>query len=304
MIAAKKCAVVMKTYAWDSFVHRQLRRLQSTFPDTDIYISIDETNGFAGTIAHDRVLRTCNADMLALGFANRFEKGSLIWWNADYTHYQVHDCIPDYDYYLFVEYDACIGGDGNRLLADMMADDADFVAQPIDAGPGWYWARFHAASYPDAQLRASLNCISFFSARALEHLARRRRAMSAPDAPHIPFWPLSEAFVASEIAAAGMSFVPLARYGDVSRYRWFPPVLETDLVLPHARHAFIHPVLDRKRYIASLLRHTHFVRHYFMRGSALRRELARFPGEVSRGQLYRAAASRAKERQRMACGGV
>jgi len=304
VITARKCAVVLKTYAWDSFVHRQLRRLQSTFPDTDIFVSVDETNGFVGTVAHDRVLRTCNADMVAMGFANRFEKGSLIWWNADYTHYQVHDRIPDYDYYLFVEYDACITGDGQCLLAAMMADGADFVAHPISSGPRWYWARFHAGVYPAGRLRASLNCISFFSARALSHLAGRRLAMSADNGAGIAFWPLGEAFVASEVAAAGLSFVPLARYGDVTRYNWFPPVLETDLVAPPVGPAFIHPVLDRKRYIASLLRHTHFVRHYFMPRSALRRELARFSGEVSRSQLYRAAARRAGERLRLAWGGV
>ncbi|WP_228391285.1 hypothetical protein [Komagataeibacter medellinensis] len=274
------------------------------FPDTDVFLSVDETNGFAGTIPHDRVLRTCNADMVIMGFANRFEKGSLIWWNADYTHYQVRARIPDYDYYLFVEYDACITGDGSRMLADMMADGADLVAHPIDSGPQWYWTRFHAALYPGTRLHASLNCISFFSARALDHLAGRRRAMSVANGAEITFWPLGEAFVASEVMAAGLSFLPLARYGDVSHYNWFPPVLETDLGRLPAGPAFIHPVLDRKRYIASLLRHTHFVRHYFMSGSALRRELARFPGEVSRVQLYRAAANRAKERLRLACGGT
>ncbi|MBL7234873.1 hypothetical protein KTQ54_06560 [Komagataeibacter oboediens] len=239
--------------------------------------------------------------MLALGFANRFEKGSLLWWNADYTHYQVHDRIPDYDYYLFVEYDACIGGNGVRLLADMIADEADFVSHPLDAGPQWYWNRFHTGTYPAGQLRASLNCISFFSARALKHLAQRRRAMSV-NMDETGFWPLGEAFVASEVAAADLTFVPLARYGDVSRYAWFPPILVTDLVLPVSGHTFVHPVLDQKRYIASLLRQTHFVRHYFMHGSLLRRELARFPGAVSRRQLYRAAMTRATERMRQTWG--
>lgn len=301
MIAEKRCAVVLKTYTWDSFVHQQFKRLQSTFSEVDVFVSIDETNGFAGTIPYERVLRTCNADMLALGFANRFEKGSLLWWNADYTHYQVHDRIPDYDYYLFVEYDACIGGNGVRLLADMIADEADFVSHPLDAGPQWYWNRFHTGTYPAGQLRASLNCISFFSARALKHLAQRRRAMSV-NMDETGFWPLGEAFVASEVAAADLTFVPLARYGDVSRYAWFPPILVTDLVLPVSGHTFVHPVLDQKRYIASLLRQTHFVRHYFMHGSLLRRELARFPGAVSRRQLYRAAMTRATERMRQTWG--
>ncbi|GCE84996.1 hypothetical protein MSKU9_3137 [Komagataeibacter diospyri] len=301
VIAEKKCAVVLKTYTWDSFVQLQLQRLQSTFPEADIFISIDETNGFAGTIPYDRVLRTCNAEMLALGFANRFEKGSLLWWNADYTHYQVQAQIPDYDYYLFVEYDACIAGNGTRLLADMIADEADFISHPLDAGPAWYWHRFHTGIYPAGQLRASLNCISFFSRRALNHLAQRRRAMSA-NMDETGFWPLGEAFVASEVAAADLTFIPLARYGDVSRYSWFPPILSTGLVLPQSGHTFLHPVLDQKRYIASLLRQTHFVRHYFMRGSTLRRELSRFPGAISRRQLYRAAMLRAAERLRQVCG--
>ncbi|GBR17384.1 hypothetical protein LV564_09560 [Komagataeibacter nataicola] len=303
MNAARTCAIVLKTYAWDSFVQRQLQRLQATFPDTDIFISIDETGGFAGNIPHPNVLRTCNADMVEAGFANRFEKGSLLWWNADYTHYQVQACIPDYAYYLFVEYDACIGGNGTRLLADMIADGADFVAHPIVADLSWYWTAFHAGIYPDEQLRASLNCISFFSSRALLHLAAQRRAMSAPGAG-IKFWPLGEAFVASEIEKAGFNFVPLGRYGDVTRYTWFPPILEADLVLPAGGHTFVHPVLDQKRYIASLLRQTHFVRHYFMPGSHLRRELRRFPGAVSRGRLYRAALARAAQRLHLARGGL
>jgi hypothetical protein len=49
-----------------------------------------------------------------------------------------------------------------------------------------------------------------------------------------------------------MKWVSLADFGDVSHYDWFPPTLEEDSAAVDG-DAFLHPVLDRKRYIASML---------------------------------------------------
>jgi hypothetical protein len=49
-----------------------------------------------------------------------------------------------------------------------------------------------------------------------------------------------------------MTWLSLAEFGDVSHYEWFPPTLEDDL-LPAYGDTFLHPVLDRERYIASML---------------------------------------------------
>ena len=59
-------------------------------------------------------------------------------------------------------------------------------------------------------------------------------------------------FVPSEIARAGMTWLSLADFGDVSHYDWFPPTLEDDL-RPADGDTFFHPVLDRRRYVSSML---------------------------------------------------
>ncbi len=49
-----------------------------------------------------------------------------------------------------------------------------------------------------------------------------------------------------------MTWLSLADFGDVSHYDWFPPTMEEDL-RPGDSDAFLHPVLDRRRYLASML---------------------------------------------------
>ena len=63
-----------------------------------------------------------------------------------------------------------------------------------------------------------------------------------------------------------MTWLSLADFGDVSHCDWFPPTMEEDL-RPSDGDAFLHPVLDRQRYISSML---------YNRGSLA-------PGELNRG---------------------
>jgi hypothetical protein len=103
-----RCAVVFKTYAWDGFVERQARRLAEAAGAQDFYVSVDETNGPVGPIPFERVVRfTCN-DLAAAGLPTRYAVGGVLWWNPDYAHYQFQTQYPDYDYYLFVEYDCVV----------------------------------------------------------------------------------------------------------------------------------------------------------------------------------------------------
>ena len=72
---------------------------------------VDETNGPVGPIPHDDVIRTTNAEILALGLANAFGKGGLLWWNTDYPNYLAFEKLPSCDYYVFAEYDTCVNLD-------------------------------------------------------------------------------------------------------------------------------------------------------------------------------------------------
>lgn len=287
------CAVVLKSYMWNDFISRQLNRLLSGSGTLDVYLSIDETAGSAGPVPYDKVLRTNQGEMLELGLADRYEKGSLLWWNADYTHYQVLNVIPDYDYYLFVEYDACILGSIAEFANAAILSGVETVFHPRDDLDGWWWTRFHKNLYSSEEFRGALNCVLMHSNRALRYLWQRRREMSRRT--DIDFWPLSETFVPTELHRGGFATAPLSRFGDLSRYHWFPPILEDDLdMLGVQEPAFVHPVRDKAGYIASLLANTHAVKDYFLPGSPMRQALARFPGEVTRGRLYRAALARGR----------
>jgi hypothetical protein len=132
--------------------------------------------------------------------------------------------------------------------------------------------------------------VCFHSAAALKMLHQRRLAMK--NDPALRAWPSSELFVPSELVRAGMNWVSLAEFGDVARYDWFPPTLEEDLA-PSDGDTFLHPVLDRRRYVASILHN---------RGSLapgeLRRSLARFSREEYAKHIWPAARKGAVRRIR------
>ena len=124
--------------------------------------------------------------------------------------------------------------------------------------------------HPDEVNRALL-CVCFHSSSALKLLYQRRLEMSAD--PSIAEWPNSELFVSTEVVRAGMSWLPMADFAELSNYAWFPPVLEEDL-RPAAGIAFLHPVLDRRRYISSMVNN-----RGSLKPGELDRALSRFPRE-------------------------
>ena len=268
MATVPRCAVVFKTYAWDAFVERQARRLAEAAGALDFYISIDETGGPAGPIPFERVVRFTCADLAAAGLPMRFAIGGVLWWNPDYAHYQFSTQYPDYDYYLFVEYDCVVQCSLEQFVLRAIARGADFIALSI-ARPFelWHWMCYQPNVYPAGEVKLALLNVCFLSARALAMLYQRRLAMKSDES--LGSWPSAEAFLPTEVVRANMTWLPLADFGDVSRLDWFPPTLEEDL-LP-ANETFLHPVLDRRRYVNSMLQN---------RGSLppgeLKRALSRF----------------------------
>jgi hypothetical protein len=267
-----RCAVVFKTYAWDGFVERQARRLAEAAGALDFYISVDETNGSVGPIPFERVVRFTCAGLELAGFPMRYSLGGVLWWNPDYAHYQFLSQHPDYDYYLFVEYDCVVQCSLEQFVASAASRGADFVALPITRSfQKWHWMPYQRDVYAPGEVKLSLLNVCLFSSSALKQLHRRRLAMKADQS--MRQWPSSEVFVPTEIGRAGMTWLSLAEFGDVSHCDWFPPTMEEDL-RPSNHDAFLHPVLDRRRYISSILHN---------RGSLgpgeLERALARFRRE-------------------------
>ena len=248
-----RCAVVFKTYAWDDFVERQARRLAEVAGPLDFYVSIDETTGPVGRVPFQRVIRFTCAELADGGFPMRFGVGGVLWWNPDYAHYQFLQEHPEYDHYLFVEYDSVAQCPLQQFVADAIARDADFVALPISLPiEKWHWMPYQRDAYPPEEVKLALLNVSFFSSRALKQLQQRRLAINSESSSRT--WPSGEVFVPTEIVRAGMAWLSLADFGDVSRYQWFPPTLEEEMK-PGNGAAFLHPVLDRQRYVSSILHH-------------------------------------------------
>jgi hypothetical protein len=267
-----RCAVVFKTYAWDGFVERQARRLAEAAGALDFYVSVDETNGPIGPIPFERVVRFSAGGLAVAGLPMRYSVGGVLWWNPDYAHYQFLSQHPDYDYYLFVEYDCVVQCSLEQFVASAASKGADFVALPITRSfQKWHWMPYQRDVYSPGEVKLSLLNVCLFSSSALKQLHRRRLAMKADQS--MRQWPSSEVFVPTEVERAGMTWLSLAEFGDVSHCDWFPPTMEEDL-RPSDHDAFLHPVLDRRRYISSILHN---------RGSLgpgeLERALARFRRE-------------------------
>ena len=270
--ATPRCAVVFKTYAWDEFVERQARRLAEAAGALDFYVSVDETNGPVGPIPFERVTRFTCSGLAASGLPMRYSVGGVLWWNPDYAHYQFLSQYPDYDWYLFVEYDCVVQCSLELFVGSAASKGADFVALPITRPFHlWHWMWYQHDVYPANEVKLALLNVCLFSAPALKMLHQRRLAMHAD--PSMRSWPSSEVFVSSEVGRAGMTWVSLAEFGDVSHCDWFPPTMEEDL-RPSERDTFLHPVLDRRRYVTSMLQN---------RGSLppgeLKRALSRFRRE-------------------------
>jgi hypothetical protein len=220
-IAPSRCAVVLKTYAWDEFVERQAHRLAQAAGVLDFYVSVDETNGPVGPIPFERVVRfTCN-DLAGAGLPMRYAVGGVLWWNPDYAHYQFLTQYPDYDYYLFVEYDCVLQCSLEQFVVRAASQGADFVALPITRPfKKWHWMPYQRDVYPLGEVKLSLLNACLFSSRALKWLHQRRLAMGSD--PFMRQWPSSEVFIPTEVARAGMTWLSLADFGDVSHCDWFP----------------------------------------------------------------------------------
>ncbi len=241
-------AVVFKTYAWDDFVQRQAQRCAAAAGPGDFYISVDETNGPVGPVPYPEVIRTSCSEMVGLGLADRFERGSLLWWNADYAHYQFFRLRPDYDVYIFVEYDVSVHMPLEEIVTTMSRRGIDFIGVPIArTAQDWCWTAPHQQVYPSGEILGALICVSAFSQRAMQALFARRLEMTLHE-QQLSYWPSAEAFVPTEIRRLGLKFASLEEFGDTSEYDWSPPHLEAD-VYQTPPHGFLHPVCDSRRFL-------------------------------------------------------
>ena len=268
-------AVLMKVHYWDDFTERRLRHLLRKVATGDVHIFVDETHGAVGKIAHDHVTRATAPDMERLGVLLH-PPGQVLWYNADYPLYHFYLENDSYDYYLMCEHDAVFNIDVDEFVGLAERDRVDYVGFPLATSfSRWDWRETCDGVYPESvTLYNWLNCISLHSRRSIEFLLERRKILTRRyQAGEITNWPYTEAFIPTEMQNNEFVVRKLGDFGKVDKYTWWPPIREKDL--PSLQdQAFLHPVLDERRYVASCVQRTKLP-SYFLRDGELRRLLAR-----------------------------
>ncbi len=297
--------IVFRVHFWDDYARRQFARLQAHAAGADIYILVDETNGAATGIEHDKIVRITEQDVVAQGFA-RAGEGGLFWFNGDYPLYYFRQLCGQYRYYLCLEYDVVLNVAIDAFMRAVMADGTDFVGLTKgDPPPQWLWSKTCLDTYRLEDVRSQLISLSVFSGRALDLLAERRleqsRARREGDE-----WPYCEGFVPTELALNGMTITELSRYGSTDGYDHWPPFLETELATLSG-YPFVHPVLDQDRYVASMLKWPIGLKNFLNVNSLVHRKLRRLPlpryvGAISSGFSTRVARRVQRARQAIAGG--
>jgi hypothetical protein len=268
-----RCAILLKVHYWDDFAERRLRHLLSKAGSGDVHVFVDETHGPVGNIPHGHVIRASEKDMAELDVL-LYPPGTVFWYNVDYPLYYFFLRNKSYDYYLVCEHDAVLNIDIDEFVRMADRERVDYVGFPT-AKTGW---SLHTAegSYPASfKLYQWLNCISLHSRRAVEFLLVRRQILTRRYiAGEIPNWPNNEAFVPTEMFNNGFVVRKLSDFGKVDKYEWWPPSLEDDLPSLQEQ-AFLHPVLDERRYLVSCMRYSNLWT-YFWPNSQLRQLLNRW----------------------------
>lgn len=268
-------AFLLKVHYWNDFAERRLRHLLEKAPNGDVHIFVDETHGAVDSIKHNRVLHATERDMTELNVALE-PIGSMFWYNVDYPLYYFFLRNRSYDYYLMCEHDAVLNIDIDQFIQTAHRDGVDYagfpcteIGWPLQTGKGVYPESF--------KLHQWLNCLSLHSRRSIEFLLQRRQILARRYAAgEIAVWPNNEVFIPTEMLNNGFVVRTLADFGKVDRYNWWPPTLENDVPLLQDQ-AFLHPVLDERKYLISCLRFSNLLSYKcFAKNSQLRRLLNRW----------------------------
>ncbi len=145
------------------------------------------------------------------------------WSCGDYCHYVLRRDLPDFDRCWLLEPDVLLNLDRPAEFFDSLAvrEDAFLAAWFGPADPSWRWAAAAGRHY--ATVHRCLFPVTRLSAPAADHLLRARRALATSAART---WLNDEAFVASELMAAGFACADLNATGRVfwteRSFRWRP----------------------------------------------------------------------------------
>ena len=247
-------AVLFKAHYWDDYIQRQFDRLKAVTGRGDLFVIVNETDGPVEGIAHPehQILRITESAARDLGLEHN---GTLpmLWFSNDYHLHLFTRRWPDYAYYVMLEFDVVCNLQLNSVIERLSQEGIDFAGEPShEQVSQWFWRGSCEGSYADDDMLIYLVCFTIFSHRAVHLLYEKRRItgerIRSGEITTIPF---CEAAIPTELNLAGFKLLPLHALGSTSAYSWTPPYSEAALE-GLGGEAFIHPVLDRARFLRKI----------------------------------------------------
>ncbi len=228
----------------------------------DLFVTADETRGVLNVSGYEKLphsIDSCKEHDLSVNHDHIF------WMCGDYPLYFAAAQIPNYDYYIMVEFDVEVVR-GNPLFLEGLISRLqnehdshyDFVcANFAEAHPAWAWTKNASLSFPKAY-SSGLFSFLVISKSALLHLFSARKAEAAREVPSDEIIHC-EAFCASALVSGGFRCASINTLieGAVERETFHPPIpsLENSwyLLNDHQNKVgcveLMHPVYDLEMYL-------------------------------------------------------
>jgi hypothetical protein len=197
-----------------------------------------------------------------------------MWFNGDFPFYRALPQLAGYDYVCMMDYDALANCDFDELMSKIAEEHVDFVGYRYGPAPEIIADKLD--SYYGSK-NSILPCILIIRPKVIQLMLTERRRMVAMyhESGGTLGWPMFEAFLGAIVTEnTWIRYAELSRYGDVSRYEWWPPNLYAPDLFASAP-SFVHPVLDAPRYAKSKLMLGGD--DYFVPNSQLQRDFEQLP---------------------------
>ncbi len=228
----------------------------------DLFVSADETRTTIDCGGYTKLPH--NTELCAqFGLAANHER--ILWLCGDYPLYFARAEIPDYDYYIMIEYDVDFVRKSplflEGLISRLQPPDRpafDLVTASLNrANPDWGWYRSAHMMFPEVY-ESGIFAFVAMSGRAVDHLyaTRRTEAEQGRDGSDIIH---CEAFCASALAAADYHCADIGTLveGAIDLGMFHPPVLDfpnsqyllDDYRPTNPRVEIVHPVFDIDGYL-------------------------------------------------------
>jgi len=249
-------AVCFRTHVWDDFIARAAQRIHNASGKADFYILANETAGVLPDTGYPKIAHT-ERDFERIGLICEPKNYPVLWWNCDYALYDLFRKLPDYDYYMMVEFDAYTNVDLYGVAETMSRQKIDWVSFKPKVPVTPTWPHAHSCSgLPYSRLTWTPVPVLFISRAAIAYLYDERLRLAKKfQTGQIGDWAICEAFISSALCDARFSGQNLGAYGNIEWFDENNVIPEYDPRMDYPL-VFLHSVLDRSRVAAKFLSRT------------------------------------------------